>query len=433
MKAASSARRSTPVLAISVGGEPARGHQTGSEVTRRTFFTMAALFLAFGPAEAAGPSAVTAERRAPWSSPAWEQVEERLGGITPTGLPRLAYPLSESIDARRLGLRCQLEHDVDIDARGRPRSWWRIAALRTFLVPEGRDKLLWQPPGAAVVRFDRARIGRAHAEAGPPHWLIRRCAKNEYEIRSRDGRTWVYRRGSLISLTHPVLGSFTVRVDGGAVREIKSDDAPTASPVLRADYDDAGNCLRLAIGGDDMQVFEWDTRGRLISWQRPVAGTTVFDYRDGLLSEMAEEGHPPRRYTWAENPGWRRGDSKWLKPVHLASDGDSHYTYALTQRGILIERLETSTGRRIVTIFNPRRNRLEQRLDEGAVLVTFREGPASRGAFERIETDQGEILEDYRYDDQGNLVGVRRIGEPELELSYDESGRLMALVKKDVP
>lgn len=52
---------------------------------------------------------------------------------------------------------------------------------------------------------------------------------------------------------------------------------------------------------------------------------------------------------------------------------------------------------------------------------------------ERISTGKGEILEDYRYDEQGQLVAVKRKGEPERLLRYDESGRLMDLDEVRVP
>lgn len=43
-----------------------------------------------------------------------------------------------------------------------------------------------------------------------------------------------------------------------------------------------------------------------------------------------------------------------------------------------------------------------------------------------MEAD-GEILEQYLYDEQDRLIGIRRSGEREQKISYDEAGRVMAL------
>jgi YD repeat-containing protein len=52
---------------------------------------------------------------------------------------------------------------------------------------------------------------------------------------------------------------------------------------------------------------------------------------------------------------------------------------------------------------------------------------------ERIETGKGEISEAYQYGPSGRLISMKRRGEPERTLSYDESGRVMAMDEPKEP
>jgi len=138
-----------------------------------------------------------------------------------------------------------------------------------------------------------------------------------------------------------------------------------------------------------------------------------------------------RKIRWRENKGFDRGDSRWPLPVHLAAVDDEYYDYRLTSRGFVLTR---ETGRSgdvgggvvsVRTRFNPLRYRLEQWGNGESLVVTFRSRSPGRGAVERIETASGEVLEEYRYDEEGRLVGMRKRGEPPLDFHYDDLGRLI--------
>src|SRR5690606_4197615 len=96
----------------------------------------------------------------------------------------------------------------------------------------------------------------------------------------------------------------------------------------------------------------------------------------------------PRVFAWAENPGYTRGDSRWPAPVHLTTDGADDYTYRLTSAGFVLGRRMNEAGEgadRVVTIFNPRRHRIEQRAGGKTLTVYFRGGSSGAGGVERIE------------------------------------------------
>jgi YD repeat-containing protein len=258
--------------------------------------------------------------------------------------------------------------------------------------------------------------------------LIREAAPNVYEIKALDGRGWRYEAGILTSIEHPALGVLKVVMRGGLLCELGATDAASDAPAwLAAKYDRGGRLESLTLAGVGTHHFVWDNDGRLLTWKRAEGGQVEFEYQQGLISAVKAPNHDVKKYSWAENPGYERGDSRWRWPVHLASDDTHSYRYELSHKGFVLNCCDNATGRESVSVFNPRLHRLEQRRNGETIIVTFHGGNGSMGALRRIENGQGEILEDYQYDERGLLVGVKRKGEPVQSFSYDEDGRLMAL------
>jgi len=358
----------------------------------------------------------------------WVKIEAGTGAMQLDGTLRLSWALGGPEELKALGLRLTLEHRIETDFQGRAKSAWRVTGLRGALVPDGREHLRWQPPAGPAVKFESAKIGRALGAAGAARWLIRVTAQGDYEIRAPEGGGWRYAHGALVSAEHPALGNLQFVTTGALVREIRQADAAvSAHPLVRASYDSAGRITELVWGAGAEQRLTWSEAGELQSWRRADGTEIGFGYEAGLLVEVREPGKAARRLAWAENPGHARGDSRWAAPVHLAADGEDAYGYALSAKGFTLRRDERATGRRTLTIFNPRRRWVEQRVGDETRRVWFRKSGAGGMALERIEDGAGTVLEAYRYDARGQLVGVRRKGEAESTLAYDESGRLMAL------
>jgi len=375
-------------------------------------------------------SGVEAEEKKAGGAPApsrWGQIEAGMGAMSPDGTLRRRFSLGESPELKALGIRLEMEHRVETDAWGRARSAWRVRGLQTFLAPTGREHLLWQPPGGAAVKFERARIGRALSEAGASRWRIREAAPGEFEIRSLDGQGWGYVQGNLVSAFHPALGELRCTTQGGWITTIRrAETGAEEAPLLTARYDENGQFIGCGISGKKPQNFMMNENHQLQGWLRADGTEVRFAYRDGLLSEIAEPGQPVRRYGWQENSGYERGDARWAATVHLAADEANTYTYEVAQRGFVMRRREMRSARETVTIYNPRRRRIEQRAGGETLIATFRGGTLGRGALERIVDGRGEVLENYHYDGRGQLVQVVRKGEPERVIGYDEAGRVFS-------
>jgi YD repeat-containing protein len=362
----------------------------------------------------------------------WVEIEAATGAMALDGTLRLNFSLGDAPELKALGLVFELRHNVETDAYGRARSAWQVRGLESSLVPVGRAQLRWRTFSGEPIEFERAKIGRAFAGAGSSRWLIREIGHAGHEIRAADGRTWRFRAGLPVGVDDPALGSFSFTTQGASRREIRRTDAlADAAPLLCADYDPAGRLLALTVGTSAEQRFERDTSGQLVAWQRADGRTVRFAYREGLLVAVAEPDRSVRNFAWAENPGHLRGDSRWAAPVHLVADGATAYDYTLSAAGFALRRRHAGEGgAEVVTIFNPRRHRVEQRVGNKTVVATFRGGGTGRGALENITTGAGEVLEAYHYDGRGQLVRVSRAGEPERILTYDESGRVVTMEEK---
>ena len=357
----------------------------------------------------------------------WAQIDAATGAMALDGTLRLSFPLGTAPELKTLGLVAELWHGVETDAHGRARSVWQWRGLQSSLVPVGRELLRWRAFSGEAVEFERAKIGRAFAGAGSSRWLIREVGAAGHEIRAADGRTWRFHAGLPVGVDDPALGTFLLTMQGALGREIRRADAlPGAAPLLRAVYDASGRLLALTVGAGAEQRFTWDAAGQLVAWRRADGETVRFAYREGLLVSVDAPGQAGRALAWAKNPGHARGDSRWVAPVHLAADGDTAYAYTLSAAGFALRRRPSDAGAEVVTIFNPRRRRVEQRGGKDTVIVTFRGGTTGRGAIEKIETGKGEVLESYRYDARGQLVGVSRQRQTERSLAYDETGRVLA-------
>jgi len=366
----------------------------------------------------------------PSATTRWAQIEAAMGEMQLDGSLKYRFSLGESEALRLLGIRLGVEHIITTDESGGARSGWQFSGLQTSLVPSGREQLRWKSPMGGVVDFEWAKIGAAFFQArgaGAAQWLIRKTGKFAYEIHSPEGASWHYEAGRLAKIKHPALGELQVSTQGAWITRIERREVPgRASILLEAAYSDEGHLLNLRIGEQMEQEFTWDG-AELVAWRNAQGECVGWSYTDGLLSQIVEPSRPVREIRWRENKGFGRGDSRWLLPVHLASVGGEYYDYQLTSRGFVLTRETSAEGvvRVVKTRFNPLRYRLEQWGNGEALMVIFRKSSPGRGAVERIETAHGEVLEEYRYDTEGRLVGVRRLGEPPLDFRYDDLGRLI--------
>jgi len=360
----------------------------------------------------------------------WTEIETGMGEMQLDGSLNYRVLLGGSELFGLLGLRPGVVHVIDVDETGSARSGWRFLGLQTSLVPSGRNVLRWKSLTGAVVDFERAAIGPAFSHAGSGQWLIRKTSEEGCTIHSPEGVSWYYEAGRLVGIEHPVLGRLRVSTQGAWVTRIElSESGDETLALLEAGYSDGRRLLKLRVGDQTEQEFTWEGT-ELVAWRSADGELVRWSYRGGLLSQISEPNGRRREIRWRANKGFGRGDSRWALPVHLAAVDDVNYGYTLTRRGFVLTRETRRAGDfgggvvSVWTRFNPLRYRLDQWAGGELLIVTFRKHSPGRGAVERIETASGDALEEYRYDNEGRLIGVRKLGEPSLVFKYDDLGRL---------
>jgi len=360
----------------------------------------------------------------------WTEIEAGMGEMQLDGSLKYRVSLGSSEELGLLGIHLNMEHIITTDENGGARSAWRFAGLQTSFVPMGRRLLRWKSPTGLMVDFEKAKIGPAFSRAageGAVQWLIRKTSENGYEIHSPEGVSWHYEYGRLARIEHPALGVLRVSTQGAWITRIeRSGVADRGGVLLDASYSDDGRLLRLRLCGQAEQAFTW-SGSELVAWRNAAGEYVRWSYADGLLAQISEPRQAVREICWRTNKGFGRGDSRWPLPVHLAAIDGECYDYQLTSRGFVLTRKMGSEGGApiVKTRFNPLRYRLEQWAGEDAFIVIFRSHSPGRGAVERIATVSGDVLEEYRYDKVGRLIGVRMQGERPLDFTYDDLGRLI--------
>lgn len=358
----------------------------------------------------------------------WENIRDAFGAIGLSGTLEANYLLSQSTSLSSIGLDVLLEHAIELDPTGNPRSRWGLCGIYSCVVPTDRGSVCWKMLDGRTLVFDKRKIGRAYGCLSDPNWKVRELEDGVYQFKSIEGEVIQYEHGVLVGMDVPAIGPLHLRSIGGAVHSIERSNGDL---WLQVEYDPAGNPIAVFFDSRIVHTFEWDAEGFLRKWQRPDGSVVSFSYDNGLLSEITDGNKSPKHVTWAENPGWRRGDSAWLAPVHVTSDGDWTYDYRFSSRGFVIEAKSREASVISRTIFNPADHRLEQTCGNDRYIVTFRPN-AYTGTLESIRNGAGDVLEAFSYDAEGRIAMVRRRGERDIVLRYGLDGRLLDVDGPDV-
>lgn len=356
------------------------------------------------------------------------EIEKNMGQIRPDGLVNLNLSIESNNTLNLLGVKLTLHHFLTTDAYGNPRSAWKLSGLQSSIVLGDRGTLVWTRFSGSPLTFNSDDVSRSFSHAGQPLWLIRKPSEKRFEVRALDGRTWRYVNGSVESMQHPLLGRLEFEAIGSRVQRIyQIIDSEETLPIVHVAYNALGRPQSLQVNEQMENTFEWTNQEHLLLWKSFKGGSVTFSYEGALLTAMNSTKMGTRWFKWAQNPGHTRGDSRWKAAVHLAEDNENCYNYMLSSKGYVLTRINKASGLKTVTLFNPRRRRLEQKIGKGYVIAIFR-GTGNRiTTLAKIENDQNQVLELYSYDELGRLVAIKRMGEPEQRLSYDETGRLMTL------
>ncbi|MCC5834610.1 MAG: hypothetical protein JJU20_07745 [Opitutales bacterium] len=361
----------------------------------------------------------------PWHSPEWTEFEQQFDPIALDGTLRLRIVVAEHPQLAALGIVPTWVHGIEVDADLRPRSQWRLSGLRSYFVRSGREYYLWRLPDGRQIRFERDRVGPARSSAGAGgSWRVRELSPNRFEISASDGLRWIYEAGQLQSILHPVLGTFRIESQGVWIqRLVPLTGGVAGETLLDLKFDNWGQPIAMTLKGEESHRFEWSEEGQLLRWQSGDDSARSFEYDAGLLTAVLSEDGAVQRYAWTYNPGWWRGDSRWPAPVHLSAVDELRFVFSISQKGYRIE-LRDDAETSAVMVLNPQRRRLVFSNGESRRNFYFRGMGAGMGQLERVEDENGRVLESYEFDNIGRMLSADRQGE-RMQLRYDSLGRIV--------
>lgn len=276
---------------------------------------------------------------------------EALGHVDLQGGLRAYYEMIEDEIFTAIGMPCLIAHAVTMTEDGHCRSRWIFRGINTYLVPKGRDDLMWQPTYGNAVVFKLNKIESAFPKGFEGDYAIRRRTAEGYEIKNRRGTVWYYEAGVLASITDAAFGEATVTCKGTFISamQIKGDEEPKIIII----YDH--QLLPLAIIRRKKMVtqFQWTGENELSSWTTEKGTTYNYSYDRGLVNAMWVTNGARAEISWKENAGWQRGDTKWPGPIHLAKFGGQTCEMKLESRGLVLEVRNSGSSEASEIIYNP--------------------------------------------------------------------------------
>jgi hypothetical protein len=285
---------------------------------------------------------------------AGEMLVKCLGQRTIDGSLKALYPVIDTEFLRAIGSPCLLAYTQVFQSDGLPRSNFEIWGLRSYLVPEGLAAWRWQPVGGRPFLIHRSLIRTSFPTQWNSLFTMRESGENEFEVLTRTGVVWRYRQGILAAIDVPGKGTYQIVCRGTYMETVTLEGAKT--PEIEVQFDDNRRPIRLFACGQCVSVFEWNDEGFLLQWKTFEDKTFSFGYRDGLLAEIEYTGFPLIQVGWSENPGWRRGDSRWPLPIQLTKFGESRYDLLVERNGYVTHFTNPREGTAGEVCFNPLSN-----------------------------------------------------------------------------
>jgi hypothetical protein len=305
------------------------------------------------------------ESKPPISSP--KQLAEattRLHNIATYGLLVLKIPLASNRLMDRLGLRCVLEHQVVVDARGSAVSEWAIAGTNSWATPDISGGELWQATDGHRQLFTRRQILSGIDPKSTYHTSIDRLSEFEYEMRSPAGVIWRYSHGRLVLISDPRIGLFRAIAKGAQILDVALDSGQRHESVFHVTYDNVGHPVKIFVPNLPAVVLNWSDN-RLLSVLMDSKIELAFDYQERLLSGISNAAGERKLVEWTSNPHYYRGDSVWYYPVHLKSFGDWEYEYSASCDGFRIVANNAKMHVHDVSVWNPAKSEIRQMDSDG--------------------------------------------------------------------
>lgn len=249
----------------------------------------------------------------------WRSVQQVMRSLRRDGTLRMQIPLSKRSGQDYLsilGISPSAQHEISVDARGLPRSSWNILCITTWL-SEVNGQSRW-------MKLSGEMIDLSEKTARKDGVLIRLEHIQEdgqlVSVVHSDGIEWYYANGILYRIRMQDGENLIVTCNGAKISSVRNYE----KTIISADYHSNGLPYNIAIGRSSWQL-AWGADRHLENLALDRRIIYSFTYHDGLLVYAKLPSGDTRTYSWRQNEGYERGDSRWFYPVQLSSDGVTSY------------------------------------------------------------------------------------------------------------
>ena len=366
--------------------------------------------------------------------PVWERPRMSLGSLSINGALEQRFYLGSLGGSPEFAFSIYLEHTLRDEV---PVSEYQISQLESYVIPEGRDEVLWVQPGGVGTVFKRKEILKKEPTEIEEGWVAVERSPLSYDFLSADGWCYRYEQGGLKSLTSPTGRELFFETSGILISRIYQKTDAREVTLLEAKENELGQPEEITIGpvthrfryaGEEDLLAEWQSS--IISFQ-PV--TFLYD-SNHLVSGVVFPGGDKLSYQWGDTSGEWQKEVDWKLPQEgdgyfLIKDNDFSYRYGISREGINLSRTDV-TGVSDGFVFNPRTQRMVIRNRDGGEVARFYGVRGEEyGRLESVRDARGRESVSLTYDEKGRVETRKVPGAAPIRYEYDEQDRLTAIYR----
>lgn len=370
------------------------------------------------------------------AGPLWQQPGLHLGALGIDGGLRQSFLLGTLSGSPEFSFPVMLEHGF---RTGEALSDFRVPQLESYVVPEGRDGIVWREPGGMHHSFQDDELLAAVPECQVQPWVAVRTGPADYEFHSDDGWCYRYEGGAIVSLSAPSGRVLEFDTEGLRIQRIFQRAGDREITLLEARENEIGLLGELQIG-PELHGFEYsEDREQLVRWHAPQMGRNEvgFGYTaEGLVDRINLPDEEWLSYTWGGRDGAWQSESGYQLPetehgVFLAGDRDFRFQYGMTKQGIHLMRTD-ALGIREGFCFNPKTQQMVHHHRDGGESTEFYGlRGASRSQLESARDAQGREAVRLTYDDKGRVLTRTEPGLAPVRFEYDGLDRITRVFRLD--
>ena len=368
------------------------------------------------------------------AAPVWQQPKISFGSLDINGSLNQSFHLGSLSGSPEFSFPIFLEHSLRTDD---PVSEYEVAQLESYVIPKGREEILWVQPGGLRTVFKRKNVLKKLPEKLEENWTAIESSPLSFEFHSADGWCYSYTQGALTSLRSPFGRELLFETSGILISRIYQKTAEKEVTLLTAKENDLGQPNEVSIGSVTHR-FRYEGEGDLlIEWQASTSAfkPIIFDYNsNNLVSSVTFPSGDMLVYEWGDGQGAWQQNSGFELPddragFFLKKDNHFNYQYGISREGINLVRTDAADYTDSF-VFNPKTQKMTvKNRDGGEVTSFFGMRGEEYGRLESVRDARGREAVSLTYDKEGRVKTRKVPGAASLRYEYDSLRRLSSVFR----